>query len=150
MQREYYIDPDYINTVQREVQPHMRAVLVDWMMAVHQEWKLLPETIYSAIQLVDRYLSRAPVTRRRMQLVGIACMMLACKIEEQHPPTLQDFVEICQSAYTTRQILNAELVVAKRLGFRLRSVSPRAFMARFLDAGRASCGDPQACLTKVR
>ena len=40
----------------KTVQPKMRAVLVDWLIQVHQQFSLLQETLYLTIAILDRYL----------------------------------------------------------------------------------------------
>lgn len=39
------------------IMPKMRAVLVDWLVGVHLQFRLLPETVYTAVAILDRYLS---------------------------------------------------------------------------------------------
>lgn len=34
----------------------MRAILIDWLVDVHLKFKLVPETLYMTINLIDRYL----------------------------------------------------------------------------------------------
>jgi len=34
----------------------MRAILVDWLVEVHSKFKLLPETIFLTVNIIDRYL----------------------------------------------------------------------------------------------
>jgi G2/mitotic-specific cyclin-B, other len=36
----------------------MRAILVDWLIEVHLKFKLLPETLYITINVIDRYLEK--------------------------------------------------------------------------------------------
>lgn len=71
---------------QSHINEKMRMILVDWLVEVHNKFELLPETLYLAIDLVDRYLSRKVVSRRELQLVGIASMLLASKYEEIWAP----------------------------------------------------------------
>lgn len=42
---------------QPQVNENIRAILIDWLINVHAKFKLLPETLYITINLVDRYLS---------------------------------------------------------------------------------------------
>jgi G2/mitotic-specific cyclin-B, other len=35
----------------------MRAILVDWLIDVHLKFKLLNETLFLTINIIDRYLS---------------------------------------------------------------------------------------------
>ena len=72
--------------VQHDITAQMRAILVDWMVEVAQEYKLVSETLYLSVSYVDRYLSAVPVQRNQLQLVGVTCMLLASKYEEIYAP----------------------------------------------------------------
>ena len=37
----------------------MRAILVDWLVDVHLKFKLVNETLFLTINLIDRYLEKA-------------------------------------------------------------------------------------------
>jgi len=43
---------------QSEVTPSMRAVLVDWLVEVQENFELNHETLYLAVRLVDHYLAK--------------------------------------------------------------------------------------------
>lgn len=40
----------------QEVTPKMRCVLVDWLVEVHQQFRLMQETLYLSIAIIDRFL----------------------------------------------------------------------------------------------
>jgi hypothetical protein len=40
----------YMRTVQRDINSHMRAILVDWLVEVAEEYHLLPETLYISVR----------------------------------------------------------------------------------------------------
>ena len=42
---------------QKEVNERMRSILVDWLVQVHDKFRLLQETLYLTVAFVDRYLS---------------------------------------------------------------------------------------------
>ncbi len=41
----------------------MRSILIDWLVEVHLKFKLLPETLFMTINLIDRYLTEVQVSR---------------------------------------------------------------------------------------
>ena len=41
----------------------MRAILVDWLIDVHLKFKLVNETMFLTINLIDRYLENNQVSR---------------------------------------------------------------------------------------
>ena len=51
----YTVSPDFLEH-QRRVLPGHRTTLVDWLVQVQRKFRLLPETLYLAIDMLDRYL----------------------------------------------------------------------------------------------
>ena len=82
----------------------MRAVLVDWLVEVTDEFSLHPDTMFMAIGIVDRFLSATSVLRSRLQLVGTTAMYIAAKMEEISPPELVDFAYITDDTYSKQQV----------------------------------------------
>lgn len=72
---------------------------------VHLKFKLMPETLFLTTNLIDRFLSKEPVSRKNLQLVGVTAMLLAAKYEEIWAPEVRDFVYISDKAYNRSQIL---------------------------------------------
>ena len=68
-------------TFQTEVTKHMRAVLVDWMVEVQENFELNHETLYLAVKLVDLYLMKVKVSRDMLQLLGATGLFIACKYD---------------------------------------------------------------------
>ncbi|KAB1273501.1 Cyclin N-terminal domain-containing protein 2 [Camelus dromedarius] len=66
----------------RTVTPEMRALVVDWLVQVHEYLGLEGDTLYLAVHLLDSYLCAGRVRLHRLQLLGVACLFLACKMEE--------------------------------------------------------------------
>ncbi len=89
---------------QTHINERMRSILVDWLVEVHLKFKLVPETLYLTINLIDRYLERQEVSRPKLQLVGVTSLLIASKYEEIYPPELRDLVYICDRAYTRTEV----------------------------------------------
>ena len=89
---------------QTHINERMRAILVDWLVEVHLKFKLVPETLYLTINLIDRFLEREEVSRPKLQLVGVTCLLIASKYEEIYPPELRDLVYICDRAYAKTDV----------------------------------------------
>lgn len=104
-----HVPHDYFK-IQNEINPRMRDVLVDWLVEVHHRFELIQETLHLTTHLLDRYLSKVPVTKDNVQLVGITAMMVAAKYEEMYPPELNDYVYITDNAYSRDTILAMERV----------------------------------------
>ena len=56
------VEGNYFAT-QPDITEHMRAVLLNWLIDVHLKYKLQPETLFVATQILDAYLSKRVVTR---------------------------------------------------------------------------------------
>ena len=85
---------------QNDINENVRAILVDWLISVHAKFKLLPETLYITVNLIDRYLSLYNVQKSQVQLVGVASLLIATKYEEIYPPTVKDFIYLTDDTYT--------------------------------------------------
>ena len=68
---------NYIETVQTDITANMRGILVDWLVEVAEEYKLVADTLYLTVSYVDRYLSSNAITRQQLQLLGVASMLIA-------------------------------------------------------------------------
>ncbi|KAL3771450.1 hypothetical protein ACHAW5_000105 [Stephanodiscus triporus] len=126
----YMEDQQYINE-------RMRSILVDWLVEVHLKFKLVPETLYLTVNIIDRYLSKAEVSRPKLQLVGVTALLIASKYEEIYPPELRDLVYICDRAYSKLEILDMEEIILKKLEYQITIPSAHAFLVRYLKAAHA-------------
>eukprot|EP00111_Clytia_hemisphaerica_P024634 TCONS_00072616-protein len=109
----------------------MRAILVDWLVEVQENFELYHETLYLAVKITDFYLQHNPTPKELLQLVGATALLLSCKIEERSPPPLDDFQFICDDAYTHKQFVDMELKVLTAIDFELNIPVPYRFLRRF-------------------
>lgn len=135
MRREVTMQRDgsYLES-QRDVTERMRQILVDWLIDVNLKFKLHPETFFLAVDIVDRYLSKAQVPRAQLQLVGITAVLIAAKHEEVWPPEVKDCVYIAANTYTAAEVLVMERDIAGTLFFRFTVPTPYPIIVRLLDA----------------
>ena len=63
--------------LQTEITPVMRAILIDWLIEVAEEYQLTQQTLFLAVSYVDRVLGRTPVPRHYLQLIGVCCLLIA-------------------------------------------------------------------------
>ena len=57
----------------------MRGVLLNWLIEVHQKYKLMGETYFLMVRLIDMYLSVEKISRNKLQLLGITALWVAAK-----------------------------------------------------------------------
>ena len=122
--------PNYMNR-QNDVNEKMRGILVDWIIEVHLKFKLLPETLFLTVSLIDRYLEKTQIMRTKLQLVAVSAMLIASKYEEIYAPEVRDFVFITDNAYTKEEILTMEMSILTTLQFNITTPSAFRFLERF-------------------
>ncbi|XP_077445709.1 G2/mitotic-specific cyclin-B3 [Stigmatopora argus] len=127
---EKFALPDFM-ALQPAVNAEMRAILVDWLVEVQENFELYHETLYLAVKLTDHFLARTPVARQSLQLLGSAALMIACKFEERNPPCVEDFVYICDDTYSKEQFLSMESRIFSALGFDIGIPIAYSFLRRY-------------------
>ncbi|KAI8897654.1 cyclin-like protein [Globomyces pollinis-pini] len=125
-------NPDYILS-QVEITWKMRKTLFLWLNQVAQEFKLVQDTLYLTYNLIDRIGSRVKIGQHQFQLLGLTCLWIAAKSEENHGrvPSLKKLMYMCCHTYNEREFLHMEKFVLIELGFYLGHVSPEQFLSIF-------------------
>ncbi|KAF2486774.1 cyclin-like protein [Neohortaea acidophila] len=126
-------NPDYMDD-QAELEWKMRGILVDWLLEVHTRFRLLPETLFLAVNIIDRFLSCKVVQLERLQLVGVTAMFIASKYEEVLSPHVQNFVHVADDGFPESEILSAERFVLTSLDYDLSYPNPMNFLRRISKA----------------
>lgn len=91
----------------------MRLMLIDWMMEVCDEFALARETFHLAVTYTDLYLSKIVCPIDRLQLLGAASLLMACKIEEIICPRVGNFAYATDNGFTNQQIIEMEASISK-------------------------------------
>ncbi|CAE6455160.1 unnamed protein product [Rhizoctonia solani] len=132
-------NPVYMNA-QPDLTWEMRGILMDWIIQVHSRFRLLPETLFLATNIIDRFLSMRIVSLVKLQLVGITALFVAAKYEEIMAPSVQNFLKVSDSGYTEQEILQAEKYILRTLGWDLSYPNPMSWLRR---ASKADAYDVQ-------
>ncbi|KKZ68454.1 G2/mitotic-specific cyclin 1/2 [[Emmonsia] crescens] len=126
-------NPDYIDH-QEELEWKMRGILVDWLIEVHTRFRLLPETLFLAVNIIDRFLSAEVVALDRLQLVGVTAMFIASKYEEVLSPHVANFSHVADETFSDKEILDAERHVLATLNYDISYPNPMNFLRRISKA----------------
>ncbi|RDX96273.1 putative cyclin-B3-1, partial [Mucuna pruriens] len=124
-------------SIQADITPHLRGILINWLIEVHFKYDLMPETLYLTVTLLDQYLSLVTIKKTDMQLVGLTALLLASKYEDFWHPRVKDLISLSAESYTRDQMLEMEKLILRKLKFRLNSPTPYVFMVRFLKAAQS-------------
>lgn len=60
LQRKRRPDPAYMENIQSDISMDMRCTLVDWLVEVSLEFRVVSDTLFLAVSYLDRYLSQVP------------------------------------------------------------------------------------------
>ncbi|XP_059648974.1 cyclin-D1-1-like [Cornus florida] len=127
---------DYIERfLSQSLDASAREDCVAWILKVQAYYGFQPLTAYLSVNYLDRFLysHRLPQTNGwPLQLLSVACLSLAAKMEEPLVPNLLDLqVEGAKYIFEPRTIRRMEFLVLGVLDWRLRSVTPFSFISFF-------------------
>lgn len=122
-------NPDYMSR-QPDIDWATRGVLVDWLIEVHTRFRLLPETLFLAVNLVDRFLSRRVILLDQFQMFGATAMFIAAKYEEVLSPHIASFVYLADDKFSVEELLEAERYMLATLNYDLSYPNPMNFLRR--------------------
>lgn len=124
------------------VTPQMRSIVTSWLSEVASEFGMQQETLFLAVALLDRFQATSPagVPRTVLQLVAVACMMVASKQDEVSHPTVDEFTEIAADAFKREDLLRMERLLLDQIDWRVQLPTAYAFLHLLTQAlaGRLS------------
>lgn len=116
--------------MQPELQWYMRPFLIDFLIEIHQQFRLRPEVLYLAMNIVDRYVSKRVVYKKHYQLVGCAALWIAAKFEDakDRVPTVRELADMCCKAYDETAFIQMEGHVLQTIGWTIGHPTAEAWM----------------------
>ena len=121
--------------MQPELQWFMRPYLIDFLVEVHSQFRLRPEVLYLAMNIVDRYVSKRVVYKKHYQLVGCAALWIAAKFEDAKDkvPLVKELAEMCCKAYDESAFIQMEGHVLSTIGWVIGHPSAEAWLRMYSD-----------------
>ncbi|XP_048331072.2 cyclin-A1-4 isoform X5 [Ziziphus jujuba] len=129
---------NFMGRIQKDINANMRAILVDWLVEVAEEYMLVPDTLFLTINYIDRYLSGNVMNRKHLQLLGVACMMIAAKYEEISPPSVEEFCYVTDNTFSKEEVLKMETSVLNYLKFEMTAPTAIGFSRRFVSVAQVT------------
>ncbi len=121
--------------LQAEIRWFMRPFLLDFLIEAHAAFNLRPQTLYLAINLVDRYCSRRTVYRRHFQLLGCAALLVAAKFgdRKERVPAIAELQGMCCDLYDHKMFQQIEWHVLETVDWFIGHPTPDTFLAIAMD-----------------
>lgn len=129
-------DPSYLKR-HLNIEPQMRAILLDWLVEISYAYRLHRETWYLALEYMDRFLTCSKQQMRvdRLQLIGMTSLFLAAKVEEIYPPKLKELASHMESYSSDNEdaISQFELFMLKTLNWEISPVTANTWLMTYLQ-----------------
>lgn len=127
----------HYNGTQAHISSDTRSVLMNWLVKTAADFDLNGETLFLGVSNIDRFLSIMPIRRSKLQLLGLASLLIAAKFEEVDPPEIPDLVAAAAGAYTIKKIVRMERQILKTLSFNISTPTIHYFLQRFAEVSQA-------------
>ncbi|XP_021293093.1 cyclin-SDS isoform X2 [Herrania umbratica] len=132
---EYRFATDYGDLILQQ-----RSFIVRWIVEQCTAKDFQQETIFLGVCLLDRFLSKGYFkSRRSLQIVGIACLALAIRIEENQPYNSVRQKNFCMGSntYSRNEVVAMEWLVMEVLNFQCFLPTIYNFLWFYLRAAKA-------------
>lgn len=119
----------------KEINVRMRDILLDWLIDVHRLFRMAQNTLFLAVNYLDRFLEQREVRSDALQLVGTAALFIASKYEDISSPEINDFVYVTAHSCSKADIVSAELLILNALNHSLTVVTPCVLARQLCSLG---------------
>jgi hypothetical protein len=123
---------DYCGGFQTEIKPHMRKIVVDWMLEVCQDQQCQPQVFHMALNYMDRFLSKKNLSKNCFQAMAAGCLLLASKFSEVRPLTTEKLSLYTDNSVTSAELREWEVRILNILQWELTAVTTQNFLEHFL------------------
>ncbi|OBS64350.1 hypothetical protein A6R68_07105 [Neotoma lepida] len=93
------INKQQVFSVQKGLSDTMRYILIDWLVEVATMKDFTSLCLHLTVECVDRYLRRRLVPRYKLQLLGIACMVICTRFISKEILTIREAVWLTDNTY---------------------------------------------------
>ena len=127
-----YINPLYLDNEDSELTPEMRTIAVDWLVLIHFKiFKFTENTLFLAIQIFDRYLSKVDLNTEQTELLLYTSFMLASKHNEIDYMNMQETLKLSQDKFVKEQVVKMESEILNKLDFEILAPTMCEFFILF-------------------
>ncbi|KAJ0239096.1 Cyclin-D3-2 [Hirschfeldia incana] len=120
-----------------------RKEAIEWVFRVRSHYGFASSTALLAVNYFDRFITSVKFQTNKpwmSQLVAVACLSLAAKVEEIHVPLLIHLqVEEARYVFEAKTIQRMELLVLSTLQWRMLPVTPNSFFDHIIRRLGSEC-----------
>lgn len=112
----------------------MRPDLIDFLIEAHAAYSMIPETLFLAVNLLDRYCStRNQIPLRYFQLVGCVTLSIAAKYCDKkcNIPRVHELQTMCAGIYERSAFPRMEMHILESLGWIIGHPTAEVFAQLF-------------------
>ncbi|XP_031285425.1 cyclin-D4-2-like [Pistacia vera] len=137
-ERHYMPKDDYLERLRSgALDLSVRKEALDWIFKASQHFRFGPSSVCLSMNYFDRFLSVYELPRDKnwtVQLLAVACLSLAAKIEETEvPQSVELQVGEPKFVFEAKTIQRMELLVLSSLKWRMQSFTPYSFIDYYLS-----------------
>jgi G2/mitotic-specific cyclin 1/2 len=109
-------------------------ILVDYVIKTHKKLKiefgLWDDTLFTAMSIVNRYLSQKKAIPEELELLALASIVISMKYNEGIIFRIEDFIEVLGSNFDVDELKRAERYVLKVIDYVVDTANPYEFLRR--------------------
>ncbi|XP_069123772.1 cyclin-F-like isoform X2 [Argopecten irradians] len=114
-----------------ELTPSMRYILVDWLVEVAGMKDFSSQTLHVAVSVVDRYLKVHKTTRSKLQLLGVAAMVLCSRFLGKDIITIREAAWLTDNTYKYEDVVRMMGEITATLRGKIRVANSFDFVELF-------------------
>lgn len=129
----YKPNPNYMIDVQHTtLRPEWRYHIVEWLLSYPEEFDLKSDTVFTAMNFMDRYLSKIPSDINMLKMLGMVCIFIASKMNQLKPIHLCELEQLLPGTITEHDLKEMEMKVYDVLDWKLNPITPQYLASVFL------------------
>lgn len=117
---------EHLTDAHPETYAKFRVAVVEWMLEVCEYFSLHATTAHAAAAYLDRLQPSDRFKQKEWQLLAVCCIIVSAKYNEseEHVPDLYTLEEITKQRLPNETVLNYELWILKKIGWKLNGGFP--------------------------
>lgn len=130
---------DYFTPQHVVIDEDCRRKMVEWCFLVADSFNLSRESVWRAMDILDRYLSsnkgmsmKALENKQTFQLASTVCLYMAIKVHEDVEMTIEFLVKLCRHYYKASEFINMEHDILFALHWCICRTTPLDFVRHCL------------------